>query len=74
MQQLGNEYQPVPLKGFKREQNKSADGMSFEWVKGSLRIPESKIAGMQSIEMACLVGDTAKKFMGGLEWEYGVDL
>jgi hypothetical protein len=47
--------------------------MSFEWVKGSLRIPESKIGGMQSIEMACLVDDTAKKFMGGLEREYGVD-
>lgn len=73
MQQLGNEYQPVPLKGFKREQNKSADGVSYEWVKGSLRIPESKIGGMQSIERACLVGDAAKKFMGGLDKEYGVD-
>jgi hypothetical protein len=28
---------------------------------------------MQSIERACLVGDAAKKFMGGLDKEYGVD-
>jgi hypothetical protein len=73
MQQLGKEYQPEPLKSFKREQKKSANGVSYEWVKGSVRIPESKIGGMQSIERSCLVSYTAKEFVGGLDKEYGVD-
>jgi hypothetical protein len=73
MQQLGKEYQPEPLKSFKRKQKKSANGVSYEWVKGSVRIPESKIGGMQSIERSCLVSYTAKEFMGGLDKEYGVD-
>ncbi|CAN9429970.1 unnamed protein product [Alternaria alternata] len=73
MRQLGNDYQPVPLKGFERKQKESPDGVSYEWVKGSVRIPESRIDGMQSIERSCLVGDTAKKSMGGLDKEYSVD-
>jgi hypothetical protein len=72
-QQLGIEHLPEPLKNFKREQKKSANGVSYEWVKGSVRIPESKIGGMPSIERSCLVSDAAKEFIGRLDKEYGID-
>ncbi len=73
MQQLGKEYQPEPLKGFDRKQKKTGNTVSYEWVKGNVRIPESKLGGMQSIERSCLMSKTARDFVGRLDKEYGID-
>ncbi|KAH8677362.1 hypothetical protein BX600DRAFT_531243 [Xylariales sp. PMI_506] len=44
MDQLGSKYKPAALKNFTREERKGSDGtVSYEWVKGSIRIPEYKI-------------------------------
>lgn len=83
MQHLGADgYDPVPLKGFKRQKKrttqKQADGrveevISYEWVKGDVRVPEYKIGGMLSHERTCPVSDSARAWLGRLDKECGVD-
>ena len=72
--QLGPDYDPVPLRTFKRQLRKD-DGqrVSYEWVKGDVRIPEYKLGGMTSIERSCVVSQTARAFLGRLDKEFGVD-
>ncbi|KAK3316645.1 hypothetical protein B0H66DRAFT_300337 [Apodospora peruviana] len=69
-------YNPVPLRSFTRKKTEPAsDGtVSYEWVKGGVRIPEYKIGGMNSAERACITGSkAARAWLGSLDKECGVD-
>lgn len=72
-QRLGDAYKPVALEGFNRAPTKTKDGVVYEWVKGSIRIPEWQIKKQPSIERSCLANAAAREFIGGLDRDYGID-
>ncbi|KAK4197955.1 hypothetical protein QBC40DRAFT_308631 [Triangularia verruculosa] len=83
----GEGYDPVSLRGFKRQKTvvsqRQADGsvkevVGYEWVKNNVRIPEYKIAGpfdmdRANFERACVVTESASEWLGKLDKELGVD-
>lgn len=69
MEQLGSEYNPIPLKSFVRQKK---TGGGFEWVKGGVRIPEYKIGGYQSLERYCLADQSARDFLGRVDEVNGI--
>ena len=72
--QLGSEYDPVPLKSFKRQLRKeNGKVVGYEWVKNDVRIPEYQIGGMTSIERSCVVSQAARAFMGRIDKDLGID-
>jgi hypothetical protein len=67
------DWKPVPLKDFRR-QKKVEDGVvSYEWVKGGVRIPEYKICEDHWAQRGTVTSDTAVKFLGRLDKDYGIE-
>ena len=88
MEQLGSKYKPKALEGFNRKPRKDSTGkVTYEWVKGDIRIPEYKISPEMSneqtgsfkddtldqFERSCAVSPSAQAFLGQLDKEYGFD-
>lgn len=69
--QLG--YKPVSLKDFVRRKKVDGKTVSYEWVKGDVRIPEYKIAKDNWAERQCVQGSAAQEFLGSLDKDYGIN-
>jgi len=64
MEQLGSKYKPEALEGFERRSRKDSNGkVSYEWVKGDIRIPEYKISPEMPDENTVLVRDEKTAFV-----------
>jgi hypothetical protein len=65
-------YEPVSLRGFKRQRRMEADGkIGYDWVNNSVKIPEYKIEE-SSYERSCVVSGSARKFVGELDKGYKI--
>jgi hypothetical protein len=73
MEHLGDGgYEPVSLRGFKRQKRMEADGkIGYDWVKNDIKIPEYKIEEF-SYERSCVVSGSARKFVGELNKGYKI--
>lgn len=80
-------YEPEALKHFQRQIRKVNGKVSYEWVKGGIRIPEYKIqpetptantasgslANLDQFERSCMLDPSAQAYVGRLDKEYGFD-